>query len=114
MENFDSFSAADHYIQESAVPMAYETHGGEDVAIYAQGPMAHLFHGVQEQSYISYVMQYSACVGIYRDKTACARPVTDHNPRNSARSFNLSLYTICSRLIFILTFLNIIVFKHHR
>ena len=33
-----------------------ETHGGEDVAIYAGGP-AHLFHGVQEQSYVFHVMR---------------------------------------------------------
>jgi len=40
------------FLQESAVPLASETHGGEDVAIYAGGPGAQLFHGVQEQSYI--------------------------------------------------------------
>ena len=40
------------YLQESAVPLESETHGGEDVAIYAGGPGAQLFHGVQEQSYV--------------------------------------------------------------
>jgi alkaline phosphatase len=43
--------------QEALVPLAYETHGAEDVAIFAGGPKAHLFHGVQEQSYIYYVME---------------------------------------------------------
>lgn len=43
--------------QEALVPLAYETHAAEDVAIYAGGPQAHLFHGVQEQSYIYYVME---------------------------------------------------------
>jgi alkaline phosphatase len=40
------------FLQESAVPLASETHGGEDVAIYAGGPGAQLFHGVQEQNYV--------------------------------------------------------------
>jgi alkaline phosphatase len=40
------------YLQESSVPLRTETHAGEDVAIYAGGPGAELFHGVQEQSYI--------------------------------------------------------------
>ena len=44
------------YRQEATVPMTAETHGGEDVAIYATGPGAHLFHGVQEQNVIFHVM----------------------------------------------------------
>ncbi len=44
------------YLQESTVPMAMETHGGEDVAIYARGPQAHLFRGVLEQHVIYHVM----------------------------------------------------------
>jgi len=39
------------------VPLASETHAGEDVAIFAGGPNAQLFHGIQEQSYIYYVME---------------------------------------------------------
>jgi len=45
-------TADPHYLQESAVPLEAETHGGEDVPLYAGGPGAQLFHGVQEQSYI--------------------------------------------------------------
>ncbi|XP_056399174.1 alkaline phosphatase, tissue-nonspecific isozyme-like [Hyla sarda] len=51
------------YLAQSAVPLKYETHGGEDVAIFAKGPMAHLLHGVVEQSYIPYAMGYAACIG---------------------------------------------------
>ena len=40
------------YLQEATVPARNETHSGEDVPIYATGPGAALFHGVQEQSYI--------------------------------------------------------------
>lgn len=44
------------FLQEAAIPMDSETHAAEDVAIFANGPKAHLFHGVQEQSYIYQVM----------------------------------------------------------
>lgn len=43
--------------QEALVPLSAETHAAEDVQIFAGGPNAHLFHGVQEQSYIFYVMR---------------------------------------------------------
>jgi alkaline phosphatase len=49
--------AADvNYRQQSAIPSASETHGGQDVVIYAAGPQAHLFGGVVEQSYIFHVI----------------------------------------------------------
>lgn len=44
------------YMQESTVPARNDTHGGEDVVIYATGPGAWLFHGVQEQSYVYHAM----------------------------------------------------------
>jgi alkaline phosphatase len=44
------------YLQPSLVPLESETHGGEDVAIYANGPMAHLFSGTVDQQYIYHVM----------------------------------------------------------
>lgn len=45
-------TAAPTYIQQAAAPTGSDTHSGEDVAIYANGPGAYLFHGVQEESYI--------------------------------------------------------------
>ncbi|XP_063409463.1 alkaline phosphatase, tissue-nonspecific isozyme-like isoform X1 [Mytilus trossulus] len=53
------------YIQQSAVPLKFETHSGEDVPIFASGPVSYLIHGVQEQHYVAHVMQYAACVGDY-------------------------------------------------
>ena len=43
--------------------MDSETHSGEDVSIYARGPMAHLLTGVKEQNVIAYGMAHAACVG---------------------------------------------------
>lgn len=62
----NSIAAHNDYRQVSAVPLLYETHGGEDVPVYATGPMAHLFDGVHEQHYIAHAMAYAACVGINR------------------------------------------------
>lgn len=56
-----------HYVQQSAVPRSSESHAGEDVAILASGPMAHLFHGVHEQNYIAHAMRYAACIGDNKD-----------------------------------------------
>lgn len=44
------------YRQEATIPMLAETHGGEDVPLYADGPHAYLFHGVLEQHVIFHVM----------------------------------------------------------
>uniref|UniRef100_A0A673LRA4 alkaline phosphatase n=1 Tax=Sinocyclocheilus rhinocerous TaxID=307959 RepID=A0A673LRA4_9TELE len=60
-------TSSDEYLQQAAVPLDSETHGSEDVAIFAKGPMAHLFHGVQEQSYIPHAMAYAACIEPYTD-----------------------------------------------
>lgn len=57
------FTDSVHFRQPSTFPMDSETHSGEDVAIYARGPMAHLLTGVKEQNVIAYVMAHAACVG---------------------------------------------------
>lgn len=47
------------YHQEALVPLMAETHGGEDVAIYAAGPGAHLVTGVIEQNFIFHIMNHA-------------------------------------------------------
>lgn len=44
------------YLQQALVPLGSESHAGDDVAILAQGPWAHLFHGIVEQNVIYHVM----------------------------------------------------------
>ena len=61
------------YEFQAVVPLYSETHSIEDVAIYAQGPMSHFFHGIHEQHYIAHVMAYAACVGDYRRSVKCDR-----------------------------------------
>lgn len=52
------------YLQQAGIPLNSETHGGEDVAIYASGPMAHLFGGTVDEQYIYHVI--SAATGLGR------------------------------------------------
>lgn len=45
------------FLQQALVPLGEsETHAGDDVAILAQGPWAHLFQGIVEQNMIYHVM----------------------------------------------------------
>ncbi|MEM1361920.1 MAG: alkaline phosphatase [Pseudomonadota bacterium] len=47
------------YVQQALIPKSAETHSGEDVAIYAKGPYAHLMTGTVEQNYVFHVMDYA-------------------------------------------------------
>lgn len=58
--------------QQALVPLRKETHGGDDVAIYASGPMAHLINGVREQNYIAHVFLNAGCLGPYANERHCA------------------------------------------
>lgn len=80
------------YIPLAAVPATQESHGGDDVAVYALGPMAHLFHGLHEQHYIAHVMAYAACIGQYAN--ACPRPNTPDLRASESPSVTASLYSI--------------------
>jgi alkaline phosphatase len=55
-------TTAPSYLQESTVPLPGETHGGEDVPIYAGGPGAALFHGVQEENFVYHAL--AAALGL--------------------------------------------------
>ena len=58
LANVDTQSPGFH--QEALIPLGSETHAGEDVGVYAQGPGAHLVTGTNEQNLIFHVMDYAA------------------------------------------------------
>lgn len=58
------------YHQESLVPLSAETHGGEDVAVFAMGPGAVLLSGSNEQNVIFHVMKQVARLGDQAPKTS--------------------------------------------
>jgi alkaline phosphatase len=65
--------------------MDYETHGGEDVPIYASGPWAHLFHGTVDQQYIFHVMNFAAQLQ-HRAAPTVTRPRVGKTKRKRARN----------------------------
>ncbi|CAN7207826.1 alkaline phosphatase [Devosia sp. LjRoot3] len=44
------------FLQQALIPMGSESHAGDDVAVFAQGPQAYLLDGVIEQNLIYHVM----------------------------------------------------------
>jgi alkaline phosphatase len=52
-----------NYLQEAEIPLGAETHGGEDVPIFAVGPGAYLVHGSMEENWIFYVMAEAMRLG---------------------------------------------------
>lgn len=51
------------YLSPATLPLEDETHGGDDVVIFAAGPHAHLFTGTMEQHVIPHFMAYASCIG---------------------------------------------------
>lgn len=52
-------ATASDFKQQALVPLGSETHGGEDVALFASGPWAHLVGGVLEQNVIYHIMAHA-------------------------------------------------------
>lgn len=55
----------------ATAPLDSETHGGDDVAVFASGPWAHLFTGVYEQNTIPHLMAYASCLS--NGLTVCSK-----------------------------------------
>ncbi|XP_062559247.1 alkaline phosphatase 4-like [Armigeres subalbatus] len=61
VETMDRSAVNYHHL--SGFYLSDETHGGEDVAVFATGPGSSLVRGTFEQNYIAYVMSYAGCMG---------------------------------------------------
>ncbi|XP_063536649.1 membrane-bound alkaline phosphatase-like [Cydia strobilella] len=58
-----AFMARDvSYAYPGLVPLDSETHGGEDVAVFARGPWQHLFTASYEQNVVPHLMAYAMCL----------------------------------------------------
>lgn len=64
----------------ATIPLKDETHGGEDVGIYASGPESYLFVGNYEQSYIPLLMAHAAQIGPFATDNKCSSGSTTNLP----------------------------------
>ncbi|XP_063060386.1 alkaline phosphatase, tissue-nonspecific isozyme [Engraulis encrasicolus] len=86
-----------NYVQLSAVPLDKETHGGEDVCVFARGPMSHLLVGVHEQSYLPHAMAYAACIG--QDTRHCAQALNANAAHTHTSAHTHTALTLLSTLV---------------
>ena len=88
-------------VYQSAFPLESETHGGEDVQIFASGPMSHLFTGVHEQTFIAHGMGYAACIGANKAHCNSKAPALGRTTPNSATSNLLSTVWVVTLVLFV-------------
>lgn len=88
------------YMHTSLIPMVDSVHSGEDVGVFATGPGSNLIQSVFEQSYIPYVISFSACIG----------PVGHQNPACKSEKFTNDSSVTQQNLILllVLNFLSIL------
>ncbi|XP_075217519.1 alkaline phosphatase-like [Lycorma delicatula] len=90
----DDFSS-DKYVYPSLITLEDETHGGDDVAVYARGPWSHLFTGSLEQHVIPHIMAFAAKIG------PGALMDLENENSNSATSLNMSFLTSLRIYLFV-------------
>ncbi|KAL4090774.1 hypothetical protein QTP88_025551 [Uroleucon formosanum] len=86
-----SGSTSSHdYTQQVGIPDETGLHGGSDVAVYARGPMGHLFHSIHEQNYIAHAIAYATKIGMYHQ--------SEQSTNQSFIHFS-SIYLICTLIL---------------
>ncbi|KAF7995090.1 hypothetical protein HCN44_004562 [Aphidius gifuensis] len=67
-------------IQTAGVPRAWATHGGEDVPVFAIGPLSNvLFSGSVDQSYIPHAIAYASCIGHHAKRCTHDSSINNNN-----------------------------------
>ncbi|EDW82973.1 uncharacterized protein Dwil_GK22608 [Drosophila willistoni] len=88
------------YRNLAAFALKDETHGGEDVAVFAHGPGSNLVRGVFEQNYLAYVVSYAGCIGPAKDfDGSCSRGYAASPGDKITGSVSLLVAAIVSLLV---------------
>ncbi|CAF1110193.1 unnamed protein product [Rotaria sordida] len=104
------------YLSPAAQPLKDESHGGEDVAVYAHGPWSHLFVGTMEQHTIAHKMAYAACWGSYTNRNGCQSMIkpttttTTATTTTAPKSNGLNSFSQFKFINMIIIFLLILIF----
>nr|CDS24569.1 intestinal type alkaline phosphatase 1 [Echinococcus granulosus] len=56
---------------QALIPINWSTHGGDDVAVFANGPFSYLFHSTVENTFIAQAMKYAMCAPPYTNEPFC-------------------------------------------
>lgn len=90
MPEYRIYFSEDPFFQQPAfIPLIEETHGGEDVGIWADGPGARLFTGTIENTFIAHAI---ACVLCLNDRMCkyCEHDITADIITGVSYKFSLS------------------------
>ena len=79
---------------DAGIPRYSETHAGEEVGIYARGPMAHLIHATHEQNYMAHAISYSMCVAPSRELCMEVPPTTDRAAGTHGESWRMRMIVL--------------------
>ncbi|CAH3023820.1 unnamed protein product [Porites evermanni] len=98
LRNIDT--ADKDFLQQATVLLAEsESHGSEDVGVFADGPGAYLFHGVVEQQYVFHVMDYALCLSESKQKSCEKHVNRGGKPNSKSGSLSLSVPSLYSLLL---------------
>ncbi|XP_069687805.1 alkaline phosphatase 4-like [Periplaneta americana] len=76
-----------YYRHFSPIYLSSESHGGEDVPVYAHGPSSQLFSSVYYNNYIAHAISRATCIGPHA--AACKDKVVSSAVKNSYSTFFL-------------------------
>ncbi|VDO03960.1 unnamed protein product [Rodentolepis nana] len=57
---------------QALIPIGWATHGGDDVAVFVNGPFSYLFHKTIDNTFVAQAMKYAMCAPPFDKEPFCA------------------------------------------
>ncbi|XP_018331967.1 alkaline phosphatase 4-like [Agrilus planipennis] len=87
------------YVHRGAAYLKDETHGGEDVAVFATGPGSQLIRGVFEQNYLAHVVSHAACIGPHATLNEYCNDITESYYKSNGVPRTMSFHVLCISVV---------------